>query len=62
MDNCDDVKSALQSAVADLEWMSGSSDFSPGGTAYEGWVQVRTRLEQYRALLDTPPPDETEGT
>ena len=24
-----------------LQWMSGSTDFAPGGQAHEGWLRVR---------------------
>jgi len=26
-------------------WMSGSTDFSPGGTAHLGWTTMQPRLE-----------------
>ncbi len=33
-----------------IQWMSGSADFAPGGSAHEGWLKVR-----HLALLDARP-------
>lgn len=43
---------ALANAIEDIQWMSGASDFAPGGKAHAGWVKVRTRLARYEAALE----------
>ena len=52
------LEEALREAAADLQWMSGSSDFSPEGHAHVGWVKVRENLDRYTALLAAPAPEE----
>ena len=50
----DELKAALKEANEDMIWMSGSSDFSPGGKAYEGWEPVRERLSKRLKATEQP--------
>ena len=34
-------------------WMSGSSSFSPGGEAHEGWLNLHGALDQGKAAIAT---------
>ena len=55
---CEALAEALREAMSDLQWMSGSADFSPEGQAHVGWVKVRENLDRYNALLAAPAPEE----
>ena len=46
-----ELLAALESAVGDIGWMSGSADFSDGGKARAGWLKVCDRLMGYRAAI-----------
>lgn len=46
------LERALKGAVADIQWMSGASDFAPGAHAANGWAEVRKRLSDYDRALD----------
>jgi len=36
----------LKEMIDTVIWMSGSSDFSPEGQAWEGWVEAREKLSE----------------
>ena len=55
---CEALAEALREAMSDLQWMSGSADFSPEGQAHVGWVKVRENLDRYNALLAASAPEE----
>jgi len=54
---CEALAEALREAMSDLQWMSGSADFSPEGQAHVGWVKVRENLDRYISLLAAPAPE-----
>jgi hypothetical protein len=45
------LQEALHLAWGIIEWMSGSPDFGPGGTAHEGWIKAQYDLKQIRSLM-----------
>jgi hypothetical protein len=57
-----EYRTALDDALGDIEWMSGSADFGPEGQVHEGWLKVRARLNEARAALTQQPvPGAPEG-
>ena len=46
------LREALRSALGIIDWMSGSSHFSPGGAAYQGWLTARADIDKARALVE----------
>ena len=49
-----EMEAVLGEACDVAIWMSGSTDFSPGGIAHEGWEKARPRLHAaMRALSST---------
>lgn len=42
---------ALVGAEDQIIWMSGSSDFSPGGVAHAGWVKTNGIIDTVREAL-----------
>ena len=55
------LEAALGDAVDVAIWMSGSTDFSPGGIAHEGWEKARPKLHAAMRALSSPPPHDGEG-
>lgn len=45
------MKEALEKAIDTIQWMSGSSDFSPGGQAHQGWLKARNDMNAMCAVL-----------
>ena len=41
----------LEASLDALVWASGSSDFSPGGVAAEGWEKIRPLLDRLRKAI-----------
>jgi hypothetical protein len=53
------LREGLHEALDIIVWMSGSSDFSPEGEAYEGWKKARDKLDDLFTLAG--PRSEREG-
>ena len=56
------LRASLGEACDVAVWMSGSSDFSPGGVAHAGWEKARPRLHAALAALAPQPAATGEGT
>lgn len=42
----------LREAYHAIQWMSGSSDFSPEGKAHQGWLKTRPILGKLRKAVE----------
>lgn len=42
----------LRTSIATVEWMTGSSDFGPGGLAHEGWLKAKVDVDALRSLVN----------
>lgn len=51
-----EVVELLGKALSIIYWMSGSSDFSPEGTAHEGWLTSQSDIEAIRQALKSGEP------
>jgi hypothetical protein len=58
----DDARRDLRDAVDLIVWMSGASDFSPGGKARQGWEKSLERVYQLLAAVKAPAAPGTGGT
>ena len=46
------LREALEEILETVYWMSGSTDFSPGGQAHKGWVKAQPKIEKARRALE----------